>query len=120
MHHGTPVFQASQRPVHDDERPVRQLRGPEDDWRGGAAAEKDAHVQDPTAHGHAAQVHVRQAHPGQAGEVLHEGLPRAAEHGHDSQRSAAVAPQGGGVLHEGLAVAAEHGRTASRRSAAVV
>ena len=63
-----------------DEGPVCQLRRPENDRRGRAAAEEVADVQHPAAHVHPAQVHVRQAHPGQAGEVLHEGDSRGSWH----------------------------------------
>lgn len=49
-------------PARDDEGPVRQLRGAEDDRRGGADAAQGADAQDPAAHRLAAQVHVRQAH----------------------------------------------------------
>ena len=68
-----------QRAARHDEGPVRQLRGAEDDRRGRAHAAQGAHAQDPPARGLAAQVHVRQAHHRQAGEVLHEGA-RAGPH----------------------------------------
>lgn len=62
-----------QRLACDDEGPVRQLRGAEDDRRVGAHAAQGADAQDPAAPVLAAQVHLRQTHHRQAGEVLHEG-----------------------------------------------
>lgn len=61
-----------QRAARDDEGPVRELRGAEDDRRSRADAAQGADAQDPAAHRVAAQVHLRQAHNRQAGEVLHE------------------------------------------------
>lgn len=87
--------------IHHDEGPVRQLCGAEDDRRGRAHTAQDRHAQgsvlcacvcpssrlsvlasvtvlpalpraDPAPHRHFEEVHLRQAHPGQAREVLHE------------------------------------------------
>lgn len=62
-----------QRAPRHDEGPVRQLRRAEDDRRGRAHAAQGAHAQDPAARGIAAQVHVRQAHNRETGEILYEG-----------------------------------------------
>ena len=56
--------------AHHDEGPVRQLRGPEDDRRGGDQPAQDPDAQDPATHLDAAEVHVREAHPRQDGEIL--------------------------------------------------
>lgn len=77
-----------QRPARDDEGSVRQLRGAEDDRRVGADAAQSADAQDPAAPVLAAQVHIRQAHHRQAGEVLHEGCRRPGPHRTTSQHSA--------------------------------
>lgn len=63
-------FQCSSR---DDEGSVRKLRGPKDDWRGRADAAQGADAQDPAPYRVIAQVHVRQTHHREAGEVFHEG-----------------------------------------------
>jgi hypothetical protein len=65
-------FPLQQCTAGNDEGPVRQLRGAEDDRRGRARPAQDADAQDPAAPELAAQVHVRQAHHRQAGEVLCE------------------------------------------------
>lgn len=61
-----------QRAARDDEGSVRELRGAEDDRRERADAAQGADAQDPTASEFAAEVHVREAHHRQVGEVLHE------------------------------------------------
>lgn len=68
-----------QRAPRDDEGPVRELRGAEDDRRGRAHAAQGADAQDPAARRLAPQVHLREAHHRQAREVLHEGA-RARPH----------------------------------------
>lgn len=67
-----PPQKRPQRPLHHDERPVCQLRGPEDDRRLGAEPEEGVDPQDPALRDPPPQVSLREAHPGQAGEVLHE------------------------------------------------
>lgn len=62
-----------QRIARHDEGPVRQLRGPEDDRRERADPAQGADAQDSPALELTAQVHVRQTHNRQVGEVLHEG-----------------------------------------------
>lgn len=57
----------------DDEGPVRELRGAEDDRRERAESAQDPDAQDPATPKLAAEIHVREAHHRQAGEVLHEG-----------------------------------------------
>ena len=58
--------------VFNDERPVRQLRGAEDDRRGRSGSASHAYAEDKAPRACPAQVHVRQAHSGQAREVFYE------------------------------------------------
>ena len=60
----------------------------------------DADVEDPPPHGDSAEVHVRQAHPGETGEVLHENQLRHAGHGGTpTQRASAVVGWGKDNVH---------------------
>lgn len=68
--HFTKLFQDELLTVHDDERPIRQLRRTKNDRRSRRIAAQDPHAQDPPAHSLVAQVHLRQAHSRQAREVL--------------------------------------------------
>jgi len=66
------LLQATVCIVHDDERPVRQLRGTAHDRCCRFATAQTADQQDPSACRCTAKVHVWQAYSRQAGEVLHE------------------------------------------------
>lgn len=70
-------MQAAERTLHNDEGPVRQLCGPENDRPRRSPSEKAPPTEDPAAHRHPAPVRLREAHPRQAGKVLHEEQRRA-------------------------------------------
>ena len=87
-----------QRPLHDDEGPVRQLRGAEDDRRVGAEPAQGPDAQDPPLRGVATQVHLWQAHLGQTGEVLHE-EQRPRSHRRPHQRNPVGTPRQSKLSH---------------------
>ena len=62
QHRGLPRRRQPLDAAHPHEGPVRQLRGAEDDRRGGAQPAQGAHAQDPPPHQHAAEVHLRSVH----------------------------------------------------------
>lgn len=62
-----------QRTPRDDERPIRQLRGPKNDRRQRTDTAQGADAQDQTTPELAEEIHIRQTHNCQAGEVLYEG-----------------------------------------------
>ena len=51
-------------PAHHDEGPVRQLRGPEDDRRGGDQPAEDLDAQDTASHLNTEKIHLWQAYSG--------------------------------------------------------